>query len=78
MCYIKGDEIMLKLNPPTKGIALEQRRIIIEEMVQRKLMNYEHSEFTMTDELMIARLNKEQKLSGQEIVDTVLSTLHKR
>jgi len=59
-------------------IALAQKGMIIEEVVRRELMTYEHDcEVTETDQMMINRLVSKQELTGQQIVDEVLK-YHRR
>lgn len=59
-------------------MALLQKRMIIEEVLQRELMTHERDcEVTETDQMMIRRLVNKQELTGQQIVDEVLK-YHKR
>ena len=64
----RGKKIKL-IRQSTLGANLEVRKIIIEETIIRKT-----GYLTDTDRLMINRLNDEQKLTGEEIVQKVLES----
>ncbi len=68
--------ISVQLKPqPTLKMALEVKKIVIEEIVRRELMTRETGcEVTKTDQQMISRLTNEQKLTGEEIVQQVLKS----
>ncbi len=58
---------------PTLKMALEVKKLVIEEVVRRELMKTSY-ELTTIDQLMISRLTNEQKLTGEEIVQQVLAS----
>jgi len=62
--------VPVRLTPaPTLAMGLEVKRMVIEEVVLRKI-----GYLTETDKLMIKRLTFEQKLTGEEIVQEVLES----